>query len=133
MTDLLGQLNDLVSDEASQAEYKHELAISSFTNDVARVMQEKNINQSELAHRLGVSRARVSQLLQHRSSPTLRTMVEVAQALDCDVSPVVVPQGFRAARLCVADGGKSVRGYHEVSVLGKSGHWRLAAAKQLAG
>jgi len=103
MTDLRGQLNDLVSDAASQAEYQHELALSSFTNAVARVMQEKNVNQSELARRLGVSRARVSQLLQHTSSPTLRTMVEVAQALECDVSLVVVPQGVRAAGLCVAE------------------------------
>jgi DNA-binding phage protein len=91
MSDLLGQLHDLVSDEASQVEYKHELAISSFTNDVARMMLEKRVSQSELARRMGVSRARVSQLMQHRSSPTLRTMVQVAQALGCDVIPLVVP------------------------------------------
>ena len=40
MGDLFGQLNDLVSDETSQAEYQHELAISAFTNAVARVMDE---------------------------------------------------------------------------------------------
>jgi transcriptional regulator with XRE-family HTH domain len=92
MSDLRGQLNDLMADEAGQAEYRHELALSAFTNDVARVMKEKNINQSELARRLGVSRARVSQLMRHTSSPTLHTMVEVALALGCDVTPVVVPQ-----------------------------------------
>ena len=91
MNDLLGQLHDLVSDESSQIEYRHELAISSFTHDVARVMFEKGISQSELARRMGVSRARVSQLMQHRSSPTLRTMVQVAEALGCNVIPVVVP------------------------------------------
>jgi predicted DNA-binding protein (UPF0251 family) len=57
MGDLLGQLNDLVVDETSQAEYKHELAISAFTNDVARLMAEKDVSQAELARRLGVSRA----------------------------------------------------------------------------
>jgi transcriptional regulator with XRE-family HTH domain len=77
------------------AEYKHELAISAFTNDVARVMDKKGVTQSELARRLGVSRARVSQLMQHKSSPTLRTMVEVANALGCEVSPGVAPCGFR--------------------------------------
>jgi len=80
------------------AEYKHELAISAFTNDVARVMDEKGVSQSELARRLGVSRARVSQLMQHKSSPTLRTMVEVATALGCEVTPGVVPCGFRPSR-----------------------------------
>lgn len=114
MRDLLGQLDDLVSDESSQAEYRHEIAISAFTNDVARVMTDQGVSQSELARRLGVSRARVSQLLQHASSPTLRTMVEVAAALECEVSPVVAPRGFRAVRLCVADGGKAVPGYRAV-------------------
>src|SRR5665647_2790383 len=99
MGDLLGQLNDLVSDETSQVEYKHELAISAFTNDVARVMDEKGVRQSELARRLGVSRARVSQLLQHRSSPTLRTMVEVATALGCEVTLGVAPDCAPSRRL----------------------------------
>jgi transcriptional regulator with XRE-family HTH domain len=88
-------MGDLVSDETSQAEYQHELAISAFTNAVARVMDEKGVSQSELAPRLGVSRARVSQLMQHKSSPTLPTMVEVATALGCEVTPGVVPCGFR--------------------------------------
>ena len=91
MTDLLGQLDDLVADEASQAEYRHEIAISAFTNNVARVMDDQGVSQSELARRLGVSRARVSQLLQHKSSPTLRTMVEVATALGCEVTLGVTP------------------------------------------
>jgi predicted XRE-type DNA-binding protein len=89
------QLVDLVADESSQAEYRHEIAISAFTNDVARLMYEQGVSQSELARRLGVSRARVSQLLQHKSSPTLRTMVEVAAALGYEVNPVVVPRGGR--------------------------------------
>ncbi|MBE3034407.1 MAG: XRE family transcriptional regulator, partial [Actinobacteria bacterium] len=74
-------------------EYKHELAISAFTNAVARVMDDKGVSQSELARRLGVSRARVSQLMQHKSSPTLRIMVEVATSLGCEVSLGVAPGG----------------------------------------
>jgi transcriptional regulator with XRE-family HTH domain len=119
MSDLLDQLDELVADESSQAEYRHEIAISAFTNDVARVMAEQGVSQSELSRRLGVSRARVSQLLQHTSSPTLRTMVEVAAALGCEVSPVVAPRGFRPVRLCVADGGKAVPGYSATGHLGE--------------
>jgi transcriptional regulator with XRE-family HTH domain len=99
MGDLLGQLDDLVSDKTSEAEYQHELAISGFTNDVARVMNEKGVSQSELARRLGVSRARVSQLMRHTSSPTLRTMVEVANALGCEVGLGVTPRGSRPSGL----------------------------------
>ena len=103
MSDLLGQLDDLVSDESSQAEYRHEIAISAFTNDVARVMADNGVSQSELARRLGVSRARVSQLLQHTSSPTLRTMVEVAAALGCEVSLNVKPDRRRPHRVDTGD------------------------------
>lgn len=102
MADLLGQLDDLLVDERAQVAYKHELAISSFTNDIARRMADQGVSQSELARRLGVSRARVSQLMRHTSSPTLRTMVEVAAALGCDVSPGVAPSGFRRPKLYVA-------------------------------
>jgi len=91
MNDISNQLNELISDEASQGEYNHELAISAFTNAIARLMTDQGLSQSDLARRLGVSRARVSQLLQHKSSPTLRTMVQVANALGCDVVPNVAP------------------------------------------
>lgn len=110
MSDILDQLNELISDEASQVEYKHELAISAFTNAIARLMADQGLSQSDLARRLGVSRAYVSQLLQHKSSPTLRTMVQIANALGCDVVPNVAPCGFRPARPVVADGGKTTAG-----------------------
>jgi transcriptional regulator with XRE-family HTH domain len=92
MSDLLEQLDELVSDHDDQVEYRHELAISAFTNDVAGLMAARGVSQSELARRLGVSRARVSQLMQHRSSPTLRTMVEVAAALGCEFGIRMVPR-----------------------------------------
>ena len=108
MSDILDQLNELIADEASQPEYKHELAISAFTNEIARLMTDQGLSQSDLARRLGVSRARISQLLQHTSSPTLRTMVHIANALGCDVVPGVAPCGFRPPRFFVADGGKTI-------------------------
>jgi transcriptional regulator with XRE-family HTH domain len=115
MSDILDQLNELIADEASQVEYKHELAISAFTNAVARLMADQGLSQSDLARRLDVSRARVSQLLQHRSSPTLRTMVHIANALGCDMMPSVAPCGFRPPRLFVADGGKTIVGYRKTT------------------
>jgi transcriptional regulator with XRE-family HTH domain len=81
-----------MSDLLDQTDYRHELAMSSFTNDVARLMAEQGVSQSGLARRLGVSRARVSQVMRHKSSPTLRTMVEVVAALDCDFVARVVPR-----------------------------------------
>jgi transcriptional regulator with XRE-family HTH domain len=110
-TSLFDELNDLLSDQKAQVEYRHELAITAFTNQLAQFMDQQGVSQSELARRLGVSRARVSQLMQHASSPTLRTMVEVANALGCDVNPGLAPCGFRPARLYVADGGRTLAAY----------------------
>jgi transcriptional regulator with XRE-family HTH domain len=99
MSSLSDQLNGLISEESDQNEYRHEIAMSKFTNDVARRMAELGLSQSELARRLGVSRARVSQLMQHKASPTLRTMVEVAAAVECELAPGLVPKGLRPVRL----------------------------------
>ena len=49
MSDILGRLNELIADEASQVEYKHELAISAFTNAIARLMTDQGLSQSDLA------------------------------------------------------------------------------------
>lgn len=131
-TSLLDDLNDLISDETAQIEYKHELAVSAFTNDVARLMADQDISQAELARRLDVSRARISQLLQHTSSPTLRTMVEVANALGCDLAPGLAPCGFRPARLYVADGGKNVAGYRQTKQISGALKGRAIAAERIA-
>lgn len=90
-TDLLSELSGLVSSDSEQIEYAHELALSALTNDIARIMRDQGVSQSELARRLGVSRARVSQLMCHKSSPTLHTVVEVARALGCDMTVTIVP------------------------------------------
>lgn len=91
MSSLRDQLDELVSGGAGEVEYRHEIALSTFTSDVARAMDAQGITQADLARTLGVSRARVSQIMQHKSSPTLRTMVQVACALGCDVSLGVAP------------------------------------------
>ena len=55
------------------------------TEQLFRWMQEGGIRPSELAKRLGVSRAFVSQLLNGKPNMTLRTLMGVALALDLRV------------------------------------------------
>lgn len=102
MSDLVNQLDELIGEGAGRLEHAHELAMSAFTNSVARRMAEQGISQADLARRLGISRARVSHLLRHKSSPTLRTMVEVANALGCDIVPAVAPREATPIRLVEA-------------------------------
>jgi transcriptional regulator with XRE-family HTH domain len=131
-TSLFDELNELVSDVTSKVEYKHELALSTFTNNLARLMHEKSMSQSDLARQLGISRARVSQVMKHASSPTLRTMVQLANAFDCDVSPALVPCGFRAIHLSVADGGKTVAGYSQTRQISTAMKGRAVNADRIA-
>jgi transcriptional regulator with XRE-family HTH domain len=132
MSSLLNQLDELFYDDASEIEYRHEIAISAFTNDIARLMSAQGITQADLARTLGVSRARVSQIMQHKSSPTLHTMVQVAHAIGCNVSPGVAPCGFRPAGLYVADGGKTTAGYRETNRLNRTVHGSYTAADRIA-
>lgn len=131
-TSLFDELNELVSDDTSKVEYKHELALSAFTNALARLMAAKGMSQSDLARHLGISRARVSQLMKHASSPTLRTMVQLATAFDCDVTPVLTPCGFRAVHLSVGDGGKTVAGYSKTRQISTAMKGRAVNADRIA-
>jgi len=99
MSSLRSQLDELISDEVSRVAYEHECAISALTNEVARLMSVQGVSQADLARRLGVSRARVSQLLQHKSSPTLRTMVEVAHALGSRITVALAPRDGKIAEV----------------------------------
>lgn len=83
MSEIGDQFADLSSEPAALIERDHELVMTMFTHQVALILEDRDITQAELARLLGVSRARVSQMMRHRSSVTVRTMVEVAAALGC--------------------------------------------------
>ena len=65
---------------------------------VAR-MEERHMTQADLAREMGVSRARVSQILRGNDNLTLKSIVAVAIGLDCRVelqlrhAPSDRPQG----------------------------------------
>jgi transcriptional regulator with XRE-family HTH domain len=62
-------------------------------------MHELKLNQSDLAERLGCTRARVSLLLHQSHSLNLRTIFRVAEALECDVTLQVLKDGGVELRL----------------------------------
>ncbi len=57
-----------------------------------RALQSSGLNQSELAARLGKTRAWVSKILHGEQNLTLGTIAEIAAALRCDVQVRVVPR-----------------------------------------
>jgi transcriptional regulator with XRE-family HTH domain len=57
-----------------------------FSEDVGRLMDERSVNQAELARRLDTSRAYVTRLFHGTFNPTVETLVRVALALDARVA-----------------------------------------------
>jgi len=57
-------------------------------------MEELNINRTELAERLGVKKPFVTKLLNGNHNLTVKTMVSIAQALECELVLDICPKGF---------------------------------------
>jgi transcriptional regulator with XRE-family HTH domain len=64
---------------------RQEKLIVEVTEAIAKVLNESNISQAELARRLGTTKGYVSQLLNGGRNLTLRTLADVSDALHCVV------------------------------------------------
>jgi transcriptional regulator with XRE-family HTH domain len=80
-------------------EYQAEKLSLAVTEELARVMREKGITKKELAERLGVSKARVSNILNGSPNLTLRTLATLSTALESEVRFEIRSSRPRAASL----------------------------------
>lgn len=82
------------------------------TENILEIMERQKISRSELAGKLGVSKAAVSKLLNNGSNMTLRTLLKITDALDCDVG---IKMSLRSAESscvgCVKDEGSFTCSY----------------------
>ncbi len=62
------------------------------TEGIVKRMMEQGVRRTDLAERLGTSRAYVTKLLDGQENMTLRTLVRVANALDMKVDARFVPR-----------------------------------------
>lgn len=81
-------------------------AIENLKADMQQVivyaMRKRDVSRSELARRLGVSRAYITQLLREDANPTLKTIGRIFAALEFDFSLFPLPP--RGHRKGVVDG-----------------------------
>jgi transcriptional regulator with XRE-family HTH domain len=56
--------------------------VTRLTNEIDWYMRERGLSRADLAHRMGVSPGRISQILSGGENLTLRTLASVAAALD---------------------------------------------------
>ncbi|MEJ2367974.1 MAG: helix-turn-helix transcriptional regulator [Acidobacteriota bacterium] len=79
-------------EEAQQSpEYWAEIAIGDFTEELWRLLEEKNMSRAELARRLGTSPAYITKVLRGHANFTLASMAKIAHALDSQVRVRLVP------------------------------------------
>lgn len=56
------------------------------TEKILQIMEDKEISRTDLADRLNVSKASISKLLNNGSNMTLKRILSIADALDCNFS-----------------------------------------------
>lgn len=82
--------------------YIAELKVIEFIEQVIVKMEENNISRSDLAKMIGVSKARITNILNCNPNMTMKTMVQIAYYLNCDISFDVFPKEYRKYSLFVS-------------------------------
>jgi transcriptional regulator with XRE-family HTH domain len=73
-------------------EYIAERLILDLTEQIAKRLQEGSLTRSELAKRLKVSNAYITKLMRGEQNLTIRTIVQIANALGCTLDLSIIPQ-----------------------------------------
>lgn len=84
---------DFVFPEVGEREMACERLIFNTTEDLLLAMQDANISQSELAKKMGKSKAHVCQLLDGSRNMTLKTLSDMAYALGAIAKVVILREG----------------------------------------
>lgn len=86
MTNDAGWYKELTAGFEKDPEYWVEHLKLVFGEEVGRLMDERGMNQADLARELGTSRAYVTRLFHGTFNPTVLTLARVALALDARMS-----------------------------------------------
>ena len=79
-----GYLDETLSELARDPEFVAERVALTLAEDILKVMRDNKVSKSELARRMGVSRAYVSQMLDAPPNLTLLTISKVSLALELE-------------------------------------------------
>ncbi len=71
--------------------YRVEQVVDGLTEAIVDRMLELSLSRAGLAERLGVTPARVTNLLRGANNFTIRTLVDLSAALECDLTVSLVP------------------------------------------
>ncbi len=83
---LEGRVRERLGKKRKDPQYQAERLSLEVTEELARLMTEQGVTKADLARRLGVSKARVTHLLNGTPNMTLKTIAAAAVALEAEVS-----------------------------------------------
>lgn len=76
-------------------EFWTERLVSEYTRELARVMDETDVNRNQLADRAGVARSFITRVLSGNANVTTSTMAKLAHALDTKVCVHLAPKAAK--------------------------------------
>jgi transcriptional regulator with XRE-family HTH domain len=92
MTDAIDRLRARFDEWEDDAESELYGVLLEVTEGIVKCMIEQGVRRTDLAERLGTSRAYVTKLLNGQENMTLKTLVRVANALEMKVDTKFVPR-----------------------------------------
>ena len=66
--------------------YKREKIVLSLTEEMIVLMEQQEINKSELAERLGKSKPYITKIMSGSANFTLDSLIQIADALDSEIN-----------------------------------------------
>lgn len=91
-------LESYIEQNQYTVDYQTELSIIDFNEKIIAKMEELKISRAELAKRLGVSKAFVTKVLNGNPNMTIKTLISLTLALDCQLYQDIYPRGFKVVR-----------------------------------
>ena len=83
---------DWIGSYEGDPEYEFDMLALEIGEQIVERMEELELTQADLARKMGVSRARISQILRGDDNLTLKSIVAVAIGLDCRVGMRLKPE-----------------------------------------
>lgn len=102
------QHESMMEDPAMRRLLSVEALAAEASETIAKLMAEQGVSKADLARRLNKSRAWVTQLLSGRANVTVRTLAEVAFALDAELKLRAQPPRWKASAKPLGTGWRPV-------------------------
>lgn len=88
-----GWFAELYDEVKDGFEFKLKTLEIDVTEKILQAMKNRGINKKGLADKMGTSKATVSKLLNNGSNITLRRLLRISEAIECDLRLDLIPKG----------------------------------------